>query len=57
MNLPGAIRRRNYQEIKWIYRTLLRIYTCALAVLTEIKFPDENNAFTFDKPEGIVLRR
>ncbi|MHA2899270.1 M23 family peptidase [Enterobacter sp. H2G27] len=56
VNLPGAISRRNYQGINGFIERCCA-YTCALAVLTEIKFPDENNAFTLDKPEGIVLRR
>ncbi|WPA29246.1 M23 family metallopeptidase [Klebsiella quasipneumoniae] len=56
VNLPGAINRRNYQGINGFIERCCA-YTCALAVLTETKFPDENNAFTLDTPEGVELRR
>lgn len=56
VNLPGAISRRNYQGINGFIERCCA-YNCALAVLTEIKFPDVNNAFTLDNPEGIVLRK
>jgi len=56
VNFPSAVSRRNYQGINGFIERC-SAYTCALSVLTETKFPDERNAFTLEKPEGILLRR
>jgi len=55
VNLPGAISRTNYHGING-FDSRCSAYGVALAVLTEMRFPDANGALTVFYPEGYTKR-
>lgn len=56
VNLPGQINNNQYQGLNGFDERCC-VYGCAIAVLTEQKFPDSNNMPVNEKPESGQLRR
>ncbi|WP_016595289.1 M23 family metallopeptidase, partial [Yersinia pestis] len=56
VNLPGARQRTNYSGLNGFIERCY-VYGSALAVLTELKFPDSQGTYSLEKPEENNLRR
>lgn len=56
VNLPGAIGRDDYRGINGFVERCC-VYSSAISVLTEMKYPDDRGDFILDSPEGMELRR
>ncbi|MFC0224908.1 M23 family peptidase, partial [Serratia aquatilis] len=56
VNLPGRINEPHYRGLNG-FDARCCAYGNAIAILTEMKFPDGNSQYTFEKPESNQLRR
>ena len=56
VNLPGAATRTNYEGLNG-FDSRCCAYGVAIAVLTEMKFPDARGSVTLEYPEGYTPRR